>query len=97
VLTGIDRLTTAPAGLDLIPHIVHAGAELRLVVERSHHQMPAFPPLRVIAVVPDDEALDVVVPRINCCHNPRVTPRRPASSSPNPGLARALQGHQRRD
>jgi hypothetical protein len=36
--------------------------------------MPPLPPLRVVAVVADEIALDGVVPRVNSRHSPRLTP-----------------------
>jgi len=74
VLTRIDRLTGLPAAPDLRLHTLHAGPELRLVVERRHHHMPPLPPLRVIAVMTDDEPLDAVVPGVNSRHKPTVSP-----------------------
>ena len=74
VLARVDDLAGLPAGLDLILHTVHAGAVFPLVIERGHDDMPPLPPLRVIAVVADDEAADVVVPGVNSRHSPRVTP-----------------------
>ena len=84
MLARIDRLTAVPAALDLVPHALHAGEKLHLVVERGHHHMPALPPLRVIAVMVGDEAPYVVVLGVNPRHRPRVIPRRPALSSPEP-------------
>lgn len=74
VLNRIDRLTAVPAALNLIPHTVHTGVKFLLIIERAHHDMPPFPPLRVIAVMADDEALDAVVPGVNSRHSSRLTP-----------------------
>jgi hypothetical protein len=74
VLSGINALTAVAANLDLIPHSVQPGAKFRLVVERGNHHVPALPPLRVIAVMADDEALDAIVPRVNSRHSPRIVP-----------------------
>src|SRR6516164_6534512 len=74
VLTRIDRLTGLPAAPDLRLHALHAGPELPLIVERRHHHMPPLPPLRVIAVMPDDEPLDAVVAGVNSRHNPNSKP-----------------------
>jgi hypothetical protein len=74
VFTRIDRLTAFSASLDLVPHAVHAGAKLLLVVERRHHYMPSLPSLRVMAVVANDEALEAVVLGVYSRHSPRLTP-----------------------
>lgn len=74
VLNRIDRLTAVPAAPNLIPHTVHAGVKFLLIIERAHHDMPPFSPLRVIAVMADDEALYAVVPGVNSRHSSRLTP-----------------------
>jgi len=68
-----SRLTAIPAGLDLGLNDRHAGAEFLLVVKRSDHDMSAFPPLRVITVVADDEALDAVIFGVHARHSSTVT------------------------
>jgi hypothetical protein len=89
VFTGIDRLTAFPAGADLVLNSVHAGAIFLLIVERGDHDMPPFPPPRVITVVTDDEALDVVVFGVYARHSQTVTPaigiiirKNPAGATP---------------
>jgi|SRR5215813_3865518 len=92
VLTRIDRLTALAAAFNPGPDPLDAGEKLRLVVERGHHHMPPLPPLRVMAVVAGDEALDRVVPGVHSRHRSTVSPatgiitrgiRRPGQA-PNP-------------
>src|SRR5579871_735384 len=74
VLARVDRLTGLPAAPDLRLHVLHAGPELRIVIECRHHHMPPLPPLRVIAVMTNDKALDAVVLGVNTRHKPTVSP-----------------------
>jgi hypothetical protein len=69
----IDRLSAISAGLDLGLNASHAGAVFLLVVERGNHDMPPFPPLRVITVMADDEALDAVIFGVHARHSSTVT------------------------
>jgi len=74
MLTRIHGLTAVPAAPDLRMDARHARAKLRLIIERGHHQVPPLPPLRVIAVVADDETPNVVFFGVNSRHSLRVTP-----------------------
>jgi hypothetical protein len=74
MFSSIDRLSAISAGLDLGLNARHAGAVFLLVVERGDHDMPPFPPLRVITVVADDEAPDAVIFGVHARHSPTVTP-----------------------
>jgi hypothetical protein len=74
VLARINPLTAALAALDLALDALHAGAKLRLVVERGHYHMPPLPPAGVITVMADDEAPDAVILGVNLRHRPRVSP-----------------------
>jgi len=65
MLTRIDGLTALLAAADLRMDARQAGAELRLVIEHGHHHVPTLPPLRVIAVMADDETPYVVVFGVN--------------------------------
>jgi hypothetical protein len=80
-LTRIEGITALPAGRNLVLHSGHAGPEFLLVIERGHYYMPPLAPQRVITVVTDDEAMDVIVVWVNSRHNPRVTRGISASSS----------------
>jgi len=74
MLTRIDWLTGIPAAVDLRLDARHVGAKLRLVIEYGHHHVPPLPPLRVKAVMADDETPYVVVIGVNSRHSLRVTP-----------------------
>jgi len=91
MLARIDMLTAAPAALDLLPHVAYAGEELWLVVERGHHHMPPLPPLRVIAVMADNEAPHAVVLGVNSRHTQRVS-RPPGSVITVNGATRSRAG-----
>ena len=73
MLSRIDRLTAFPARLDFGLNALHAGAVFLLVVERGDHDMATFPPLRVISVLTDYEALDAVVFGVHARHRLTVT------------------------
>jgi hypothetical protein len=73
VLTGIDRLASPPAAVDLHLQAVEARLKLLPAVERGYHHMPSLPALRVIAVVTDDEALDAVIFGVHVRHSSTVT------------------------
>jgi hypothetical protein len=73
VLTGIDRLTGLPAAPDVRLHDLETGSVLPLAVERGYHHMPSLPPLRVIAVMTDDETLDAVIFGIHARHSSTVS------------------------
>ena len=68
ILTRVDVLAAALAALDPAPHLLHAGEGLPLVVERGHDHMPPLMPRRIVPVMEDDEAADVVVFRVNSRH-----------------------------
>jgi hypothetical protein len=72
VLARIDFLTSLPASLDLRPDFPHAGVRLHLAVERRDDHIPPLAPLRVIAVVVNDEPLDAVIVGVNLRHRPTV-------------------------
>ena len=68
----VGRLSAFPARPDLASNARHAGVGFLLVVERGNHDMPPLPPLRVIAVMVDDEALDAVIIGIRARHSSTV-------------------------
>jgi len=74
VLCRMDLFTAFPAGLDLGLNALHAGAVLLVVVECGDHNMPPFPPMRVITVVTDDETLDAVIFGVHARHSSTLTP-----------------------
>jgi hypothetical protein len=85
VLAWLNRLTGLPTLPDVRLHAIHTGLKLPLIVERSHHDMPPLPPLRVIAVMTQDKAIDAVVVGINSRHRPTLSRAQRASSAPEPG------------
>jgi hypothetical protein len=87
----VDRLSAFPARPDLASNARHAGVGFLLVVECGNHDMPPLPPLRVIAVMADDEALDAVIFGIHLGHSSTVPRPLQAISAISAELALALQ------
>jgi len=87
----VDRLSAFPARPDPASNARHAGVGFLLVVERGNHDMPPLPPLRVIAVMADDEALDAVIFGVHVRHSSKVPRPFEAISAISAELALALQ------
>jgi hypothetical protein len=68
IFDGIDVVTALSASAKLRRPLLKVSVKLVGVVERGHYNVPAFSPIRVIAVVPNDPARDAVILGICPCH-----------------------------
>ena len=68
VLVAVNRLPRGAAAFDVVADRFQQGKELRLVVERSDHDVATLMTHRVVPVVTDDEPPDAVVLHIDPGH-----------------------------
>jgi hypothetical protein len=75
----VDVVTAFFARAKLRGPLFDIGVELVGVVEGGHHDVSALPPIRVIAVVLNDPAIDGVIIRVHLGHGGSIR----AASDPN--------------